>query len=159
MEKKRVRFQPEEVSDKVLVINRVSKKVKGGQKIGFTTLVAVGNRKGKVGLGYGKASDLRSAIDKARKTAKQNQFEIPIKDTTVPRRIETKFSAAEVLLMPAPRGAGLIAGGVMRDILALAGVRDVSAKILGTSNPATNAKATIKALKTLAAEEAREKGN
>jgi len=155
MEKKKVKFQSEELSDKVLDINRVAKKIKGGEKIGFTALVAVGNSKGKVGLGYGKAPDLRSAIDKARKSAKQNRFEISLKDTTIPRRIETKFSAARVLMMPAPRGAGLIAGGVMRDILGLAGVRDVSAKILGTNNPATNAKATIKALKDLAAEEAR----
>ncbi|MDP2734923.1 MAG: 30S ribosomal protein S5 [bacterium] len=157
MEKKKVQFRPEVMSDKVLAINRVARKIKGGDKIGFTSLVAVGNKNGSVGLGYGKAPDLRSAIDKAQKSAKQSRFEVPLKDTTIPRRIRIKFSAARVLLMPAPRGAGLIAGGVVRDILELAGVRDVSAKILGTSNPVTNAKATIKALKTLAAEEARGK--
>ena len=135
--------------DKVLVINRVSKKVKGGGKIGFTALVGVGDRKGKVGIGYGKATNLRSAIDKANAKAKKNIFSVTLKDSTLPRRILVKQGAGKVLLMPAPKGAGLIAGGVVRNILKLAGISDASAKILGTNNPLTNAKATIKALKML----------
>ncbi|GMR19114.1 MAG: 30S ribosomal protein S5 [Patescibacteria group bacterium] len=139
----------QEFADKVLVINRVAKKIKGGDKIGFTALVAVGNRKGKIGLGYGRARDLRSAIEKAKTKAKKNIFSVPLKGPTLPRRIQVKEGAGVVLLMPAPSGAGLIAGGVVRNILKLAGAIDASAKILGTDNPMTNAKATIKALKML----------
>ncbi|NIT03831.1 30S ribosomal protein S5 [Candidatus Saccharibacteria bacterium] len=143
----------EEFTDQVLAVNRVAKKIKGGDKIGFTALVAVGNRSGRVGLGYGKASNLRSAIDKAQVKAKKNVFAIPIKESTLPRTIRIKEGAGKVLLMPAPRGAGLIAGGVIRSILELAGYQDASAKVLGTDNPVTNAKAVVKALKTLAREE------
>jgi len=141
--------QPGEFVDKVLVVNRVAKKIKGGDKIGFAALVAVGNKNGKVGLGYGKAGDLRSAIAKANSKAKKNVFQIVMKESTLPRRITIKQGAARLLLMPAPRGAGLIAGGVVRNILNLAGVVDVSAKILGTDNPMANAQATIEALKIL----------
>lgn len=154
MERMRFRKQfdnvpPSEFTDKVLEVNRVAKKIKGGDKIGFAALVAVGNRKGKVGLGYGKARDLRSAIAKANSKAKKNVFPIVMRGSTLPRRIAIKQGAARLLLMPAPRGAGLIAGGVVRNILDLAGVVDVSAKILGTNNPMANAQATITALKIL----------
>lgn len=145
----KVQLDREDFNDKVLVINRVAKKTKGGDKIGFTALVAVGNRKGKIGLGYGKAVDLRSAIDKARSKAKKNVFSIPLEGSTLPRRIQVKEGAGVVLLKPATQGAGLKAGGVVRSILELAGVTDASAKILRTRNPLTNAKATIKALKML----------
>ena len=141
--------QPGEFADKVLVVNRVAKKIKGGDKIGFTALVAVGNRNGKIGLGYGKAGDLRSAIVKANSKAKKNVFQIVMRESTLPRRITLKQGAVRLLLMPAPRGSGLIAGGVVRNILDLAGVVDVSAKILGTNNPMANAQATIEALKIL----------
>lgn len=137
------------LANKVLVINRVAKKVKGGAKISFTALVAVGDRQGKIGLGYGKAPNLRSAIDKATAQAKKKVFTVPLEGSTLPRRILVKEGAARVMFKPAPQGAGLIAGGVVRSILGLLGVSDVSAKILGTSNPTTNAKATIKALKEL----------
>ncbi|MEX1061789.1 MAG: 30S ribosomal protein S5 [Patescibacteria group bacterium] len=140
------------MEDKVLSVNRVAKKISGGEKISFASLVAVGDRKGKVGLGYGKAADLRSAIGKAQKAAKKSTFQVPLKGSTIARRLTVHLGAAEILLKPAPRGAGLIAGGVVRDILDLVGVRDVSAKILGTKNPITNAKATMKALMLLAAE-------
>lgn len=152
MVRREVRIGQEKLADKVLVINRVAKKTKGGDKIGFTALVGVGNKKGKVGLGYGKAKDLKSAIDKAIVKAKKNMFSVPLEGTTLPRRIRVKQGAGKVLLMPAPKGAGLIAGGVVRNILELAGFTDVSAKILGTSNPTTNAKAAIKALKMLGEE-------
>lgn len=152
MVENKVNLNQKELTDKVLVINRVAKKIKGGDKIGFTALVGVGDRKGRVGIGYGKATNLRSAIDKAVVKAKKNTFSVPIKDSTLPRRIRVKQGAGKVLLMPAPKGAGLIAGGVVRNILELAGVADASAKILGTSNPITNAKATIKALKILGGE-------
>lgn len=140
---------PEDFTDKVLMINRVAKKIKGGDKISFAALVAVGNGKGKVGLGYGKAGNLRTAITKATSQAKKKIFPITMKDSTLPRRITIKQGAAQLLLMPAPRGAGLIAGGVVRSILKLAGVSDVSSKILGTNNAMANAKATIRALEIL----------
>lgn len=140
---------PEDFTDKVLVINRVAKKIKGGDKIGFAALVAIGNGKSKVGLGYGKAGDLRSAITKATTKAKKNIFSVAMKDSTLPRRIVIRQGAAHLLLMPAPRGAGLISGGVVRSILKLAGVLDASTKILGTNNPMANAQATIKALEVL----------
>ncbi len=138
-----------EFTDKVLVINRVAKKTKGGDKKGFAALVAVGNRNGRVGLGYGKAADLRSAIAKATSRANRKVFTVPIKDFTLPRRIEIKEGAAHLLLMPAPHGAGLIVGGVVRHILKLAGVSDASGKILGSNNPMANAQLTILALKEL----------
>lgn len=145
----KIRLDQEDFKDKVLVINRVAKKIKGGDKIRFTALVAVGNRKGKIGLGYGRAADLRSAIDKARSKAKKNVFSVPLEGSTLPRRIQVKEGAGVVLLKPAIQGAGLKAGGVVRSILELVGVTDASAKILRTRNPVTNAKATIKALKML----------
>jgi small subunit ribosomal protein S5 len=145
----KVQLDQGDFKDKVLVINRVAKKIKGGDKIGFAALVAVGNRKGKIGLGYGRAADLRSAIDKARSRAKKNVFSVPLEGSTLPRRIQVKEGAGVVLLKPATQGAGLIAGGVVRSILDLVGVTDASAKILRTRNPMTNAKATIKALKML----------
>lgn len=138
-----------EFTDKVLVVNRVSKKVKGGDKRGFSALVAVGNKNGKVGLGYGKSADLRSAIAKAISQAKRKVFTVPIKDFTLPRRIEIEEGAAHLLLMPAPHGAGLIVGGVVRHILKLAGYSDASGKILGSNNPMANAQLTILALKEL----------
>lgn len=140
---------PEDFTDKVLVVNRVAKKIKGGDKINFAALVAVGNGKGRVGLGYGKARDLRSAIGKATSQAKKRIFSVAMRGSTLPRRISFKQGAAQLLLMPAPRGSGLIAGGVVRSILKLAGVPDASAKILGTDNAMANAQAMIRALEVL----------
>lgn len=139
----------QELQEKVLVINRVAKKIKGGERIGFAALVAVGDGRGKVGVGYGRAQDLRVAIEKGKRRAKAKMFSVPIVGTTVPHRIEVKEGAAQIIVKPAPRGSGLIAGGVIRDILKLAGYEDVSAKTLGTRNRMTNAKATVKALKML----------
>lgn len=139
----------EELSNKVLVVNRVAKKTKGGEKIRFAVLVAVGNRGGRVGLGYGKAADLRAAIEKATSAAKRKIFTVSMKGSTIPHRVVVHEGAAEILLAPAPRGAGLISGGAVRDVLELAGVADVSTKILGTDNPVINAQAVITALKNL----------
>jgi small subunit ribosomal protein S5 len=141
-----------EFQDKVLMINRISKKVKGGDKIGFSSLVGVGNGAGKIGIGYGKARDLRTAIEKGKRKAKASVFSTPLAETTVPRRIDVKEGAAKIIIKPAPRGFGLIAGGVVRDILELAGYKDASAKILGSRNKMSNAKATITALRKFADE-------
>lgn len=139
-----------EFEETVIQIKRVSKKTKGGNTIRFSALVVVGDRKGKVGVGLTKAPDVASAIRKSIEAAKRKMIKVPIKDTTLPYSVEEKFSAARVLLKPAPRGSGIIAGGPVRVVLEAAGVRDASAKILGTSNKASNVYATIEALKRVA---------
>jgi len=138
-----------EYEEKVVQINRVSKKTKGGNKIGFSVLVVVGNRKGKVGIGLGKAPDVLSALKKAIKKAKKNLFKVPMKKTTIPHEIYIKRGAAKIILKPAPAGTGIIAGGPIRIIMETAGIRDVVSKILGTKNKASNVYATIEALKRL----------
>lgn len=142
----------QELQEKVLLINRVAKKIKGGERIGFAALVAVGDGKGRVGVGYGRAKDLRTAIEKGKKRARARMFTVPIRGATIPHRVEVKEGAAQIIIKPAPRGSGLIAGGVVRNLLELAGYKDVSAKILGTRNKMTNARATVKALERLANE-------
>lgn len=142
----------QEFQERVLAINRVAKKIKGGDKIRFAALVAIGDGKGRLGVGYGKARDLRTAIEKGRRQAKTKLISVPIAGTTVPHRVEVKTGAAEVILKPAPPGSGLIAGGVIRDLLGLAGYQDVSSKILGTRNKMTNVRAVLVALRRLSNE-------
>lgn len=133
----------------VIEIKRISKKTKGGNSIRFSALVVVGDKKGKVGVALSKAPDVSSAIRKAFDAAKRKLVKVPIKGQTVPYSIEEKFSAAHILLKPAPPGTGIIAGGPMRVVLEAVGIRDAVGKILGTSNKASNVYATVKALKTL----------
>lgn len=144
-----VEEKEKELTEKIIQINRVSKKVRGGNKIGFSALVAVGNKEGKVGIGLGKAPDVRSAIQKAVRQAKKNMFKIPLKGTTIPHPVKIKRGASKILLQPAPPGAGLIAGGPVRVVAELAGIEDMSAKILGTTNKLSNTYTTITALKKL----------
>lgn len=131
-------------------INRISKKTKGGNQIRFSALLVVGDKKGKVGVGLAKAADVRNAIRKSVEAAKRNMTVIPLVGTTVPYSVYEKFSAAKVLLKPAPPGSGIIAGGPMRVVLEAAGVRDAVGKILGTKNKISNVYATLKALETIA---------
>src|SRR5258708_9013287 len=139
--------QPErEFRETVVQINRVSKKTKGGNQMRFASLVVVGDRKGKVGVGLAKAKDVRSAIQKAVAAAKRRMIQVPIKGTTIPHEINIKFGAAKIILKPAPAGSGIIAGGPIRVVMEAAGVKDVSAKILGTKNKITNVYATMKAI-------------
>jgi small subunit ribosomal protein S5 len=140
---------PKEFEETVVQINRVSKKTKGGNQIRFSALLVVGDKKGKVGVGIAKATDVRNAIRKAIEAAKRNLILVPLKGTTVPFSVREKFSAAEVLLKPAPPGSGIIAGGPMRVVLEAAGIRDASGKILGTKNKISNVYATLKALETI----------
>jgi small subunit ribosomal protein S5 len=140
----------EEYSETVVQINRISKKTKGGNQMRFSALVVVGDKKGKVGVGLSKAKDVRSAIQKAVAAAKRKMIEVPLKGTTLPYDVRQKYSAARVLLKPAPAGTGIIAGGPMRVVLDAAGVRDAVGKILGTKNKISNVYATIEALKTIA---------
>ena len=138
-----------EFEEKVIQVNRVSKKTKGGNKIGFSVLMVVGDKKGRVGVGLGKAPDVLSAIKKGVRRAKKQLFHIPMKGATIPHDITVKFSAAKILLKPAPPGSGVIAGGAVRAVMEAGGVKNVSSKVLGTRNPASNVYATIKALKQL----------
>ena len=138
-----------EFEEKVVQVNRVSKKTQGGNKIGFSVLVVVGDRKGRVGVGLGKAQDVSSAIAKGVDYAKKHLITIPLKGTTIPHDIRVKRGAAEVLLRPAPIGSGVIAGGAIRAVVEAAGIKDVSSKVLGTNNQASNVYATFEALKRL----------
>jgi len=142
-------FGEKEVEEKVVQVNRISKKTKGGNQIRFSALVVVGDRNGRVGVGLSKARDVRKAIDKALSFAKRRMVDVPIRGTTIPYEIRKKYGAAKVLLKPAPEGSGIIAGGPMRVVLEAAGIRDVVGKILGTSNKTANVYATVKALEDL----------
>jgi len=137
-----------EFDDSVLEIRRVTRVVAGGKRFSFRATVVIGNRKGVVGIGVGKGLDVADSIRKARHTAEKNKITVNLKDDrTVPYEVESKYGAAEVRLKPAKEGHGLIAGGAARVVLDLAGVRDISAKIIGrTNNKLNNARATLKAL-------------
>lgn len=140
--------QPE-FEEKVIMINRVSKKTKGGNNMGFSALMVVGDRKGKVGLGLGKAKDVQSAIRKGVKKAKKKMLSVPLDGTTVPFSVSVKLGAGKVLLKPAPKGSGIIAGGPVRAVVEAAGIRDISSKILGSNNQAASVYATFEALKQI----------
>jgi small subunit ribosomal protein S5 len=140
---------PKEFEETVVQINRISKKTKGGNQIRFSALVVVGDKKGRVGVGLAKATDVRNAIRKSIEAAKRRLILVPLVGTTIPYSVRQKFSAAEVLLKPAPPGSGIIAGGPMRVVLEAAGIRDASGKILGTKNKISNVYATLEALEAI----------
>lgn len=142
-------FREKEFEETVVQIRRISKKTKGGNMIRFSALVVVGDRKGRVGVGISKARDVRGAIRKAIEAAKRKMIKVPLAGTTVPYSVSEKFSAAKILLKPAPAGSGIIAGGPMRVVLEAVGVRDASGKILGTRNKISIVYATLKALETI----------
>jgi len=139
--------EPKEFEEKVVQVNRVSKKTQGGNKIGFSVLVVVGDKKGRVGVGLGQGPEVQSSIKKAVSYAQKNLITVPMKGTTIPHRVIVKFGAAKVLLKPAPAGSGVIAGGAVRAVVEAAGIKDISSKILGTNNQANNVYATFEALK------------
>jgi small subunit ribosomal protein S5 len=138
-----------ELKERVVEINRVAKVVKGGRRFSFTALVVVGDEVDRVGVGYGKAREVPLAITKAVEDAKKNLFTIPKHGTTITHEVLGIFGAARVLLRPASEGTGVIAGGGVRAVLELGGVRNVLAKSLGTTNPINMAKATVAALQDL----------
>jgi len=148
---KRERVDPAEldVSEKVVYINRVAKVMKGGRRFHFTAVVVVGDSMGHVGAAMGKATEVPEAIRKAGTIARKHLISVPMRGSTIPHSLLVHFGAAKVLIKPAPAGTGLIAGGGVRAVLEMAGVKDAVAKSLGSNNPANVVKATVKALSQL----------
>ena len=138
---------PSEFDEQVVQINRVSKKTTGGNKVGFSALTVVGDKKGKVGVGLGKAPDVSNAIRKGISLAKKHMVTVPLVDGTIPFRIDIKLGAARVMLKPAPKGSGIIAGGAVRSVVSAAGIENISSKMLGTENKISNIYATLEALR------------
>ena len=141
--------QASEFKDKMVALNRVSKTVKGGRNARFSALVVVGDEKGRVGAGMGKAVEVPEAVRKATEDAKKALVTVPLNGTTIPHDVVGYYSTAKVVLLPAPEGTGLIAGGAARAVLEMAGVKDVRTKSFGTNNPINMAKATLAALAEL----------
>ena len=140
---------PKEFEEVVINIDRVARVVKGGRRFRFKALVVVGNRKDKVGVGVSKGQDVQTAIAKATDVAKKNLITVPIANETIPHDAEVKVSGAQVLIKPAAPGTGIIAGGVVRQVIGVTGVRNLLSKSLGSTNKVNIAYATIDALKTL----------
>lgn len=149
-----------ELEEKVVHISRVAKVVQGGRRFAFRAVVVVGDGRGQVGVGVGKAREVPEAIRKGIDRAKRNMFRVPMVGSTIPHPVQTDHAAARVLLKPASPGTGVIAGGAVRAVLEAAGVRDVLSKSLGSSNMLNVAKATVKALQQLKypTDEARKRG-
>lgn len=139
-----------EFDSNILDLARVTRVTEGGKQMSFRALVVIGDRRGRVGFGTEKGKDVQGAVDKATRKAKKNLIKVPMVNETIPHAVITKFKAAKVMLKPAPKGSGIIAGGAVRVMLDLAGVPNISSKIVGkTKNKITIVKATFEALKTL----------
>lgn len=141
--------QKENIEERVIEINRITRVVKGGRRLRFRAIVVVGDGQGRVGLGVSKGLEVVDAIQKATKKAHKEMFEVNLKDSTIPHEVTAEFSGAKVFLKPARVGTGVIAGGVVRPILEVLGVKDAFSKIYGSSSKLNNSYATIKALKKL----------
>ncbi|HIT68860.1 MAG TPA: 30S ribosomal protein S5 [Candidatus Aphodomonas merdavium] len=141
--------EPPEFEEKLVSVNRVTKTVKGGRNMRFSALIVIGDKKGRVGVGMGKAVEIPEAIRKASEAAKKNLVTIATKDTTIPHETVGYFGTAKVVLLPAPEGTGVIAGGPARAVLELCGIKNIRTKSYGTSNPINTVKATMEGLKTL----------
>ena len=131
---------------KMVTVNRISKTVKGGRKMRFNALVVVGDRNGRVGIGMGKAAEVSTAVEKATSDAKKHVVSIDLHGTTIPHEIIGTFETTKVILMPAKEGNGVIAGGAVRDVVELAGIRDITTKLYGSNNPVNCVKATFEGL-------------
>lgn len=141
--------EPPEFEEKLVAVNRVTKTVKGGRNMRFSALIVIGDKKGRVGIGMGKAVEIPEAIRKASEAAKKNLVTISTKDTSIPHETVGRFGTAKVVLLPAPEGTGVIAGGSARAVLELCGVKDIRTKSYGTNNPINTVKATLEGLKAL----------
>ena len=141
--------EPPEFEEKLVAVNRVTKTVKGGRNMRFSALIVIGDKKGRVGIGMGKAVEIPEAIRKASEAAKKNLVTISTKGTSIPHETVGRFGTAKVVLLPAPEGTGVIAGGPARAVLELCGVKDIRTKSYGTNNPINTVKATLEGLKAL----------
>lgn len=143
-------IRPEsEFTDKVVEVKRVSKKTKGGNQVSFTALVVTGDKKSRVGVGHGRAKSVADAIQKAIAKARKSMIEVPIINGTIPSSITLKFKGALVMIRPGKQGSGLIAGGPVRSVVELAGIKDMVSKIIGSKNKSINVWATLAALKSI----------
>lgn len=141
--------EPKEFEESVIKIDRVTKVVKGGRRLRFRATVVIGNRKGKVGIGIGKSTEVTGAIQKAIAKAKKDMILVVLDGSTIPHDIKIKYKSSKILLLPAAPGTGLIAGGTIRKVLELAGIKDILSKSYGTTNKVNNTKGTFEALKGL----------
>jgi len=141
--------QVSEFKEKLVAVNRVSKTVKGGRNMRFSALVVVGDENGRVGAGMGKAAEIPEAIRKAVEAAKKHLVNVPLSGTSIPHAAEGYFGTAKVMLLPAPEGTGVIAGGAARAVLEMAGIKDIRTKSYGTNNKINTVKATLEGLKLL----------
>ena len=141
--------QVSEFKEKLVAVNRVSKTVKGGRNMRFSALMVVGDEKGRIGCGMGKAVEIPEAIRKGTEDAKKNMITVAMKDTTIPHEVVGVYGTGKVLMLPAPEGTGVIAGGPARAVLELCGVKDIRTKSYGSNNPINMVKATIEGLASL----------
>ena len=150
---------PEEFEQRIIDIARVTRVMAGGKRMRFRACVAIGNKKGKAAIGLAKGADVTNAVTKAVNRAKKNIIEVPIVNDTIPHEIRQKYGAAEILFKPARKGRGIIAGGAVRIIIELSGIKNITSKILGTNNKVNNVKCAIEALKRLKKVEKNEKAD